>query len=53
MKKALLITAVALGLLAGPAFAQTSAENAGIGGSTLSDDQRDALIAILSGLPRQ
>lgn len=52
MKKAALITAVALGLLAGPALAQSPTDTSLSAGS-LTSDQRDALIAILSGLPRQ
>lgn len=52
MKNIALITAVALGLLAGPALAQSSNDTSG-SAAALSDDQRAALVAILSGLPRQ
>lgn len=52
MKNAILSLAVAIGVLAGPAIAQNTSE-AGAELGTLTQDQRDALIAILSGLPRQ
>lgn len=52
MKNAILSLAVAFGLLAGPALAQNSSES-GLEAGSLTSDQRDALIAILSGLPRQ
>ena len=52
MKNAILSLAVALGLLAGPALAQNTSE-ASVDLGSLTTDQRDALIAILSGLPRQ
>ncbi len=52
MKNALLSLAVATSLLVGPALAQDSGD-AIYDVGTLTEDQRDALISILSGLPRQ
>lgn len=52
MKTAILSLGVALSLLAGPALAAESASTA-IDLGTLTKDQLDSLISILSGLPRQ
>jgi hypothetical protein len=51
MKPIIIAFTLALGLMAGPALAQGSAPAFDL--TTLSDEQRDALVAILSGLPRQ
>jgi len=53
MKNVILSLGVALGLVAAPAFANSSGNANPTSLETLSDAQSDALIAILSGLPRQ
>ncbi|PTX57260.1 hypothetical protein C8N43_1927 [Litoreibacter ponti] len=52
MKRILLSLGVALSLLAGPALASEAASTS-VDLGNLSPDQLDALISILSGLPRQ
>lgn len=52
MKKAILSLAIVASLVAGPALAQNSGEVVLDLGS-LTKDQREALVSILSGLPRQ
>lgn len=52
MKRSILTLGVALSLLAGPALAADGASTA-IDLGSLSKDQLDSLVSILSGLPRQ
>ncbi|RLJ40773.1 hypothetical protein BCF46_3344 [Litoreibacter meonggei] len=53
MKNLILTLGVALGLLAGPVLADSSGGSNPTDLETLSDAQLDALVSILSGLPRQ
>lgn len=53
MKNVILSLAAALSLVAGPALAVSSGVTNPTSAETLSDAQTDALVAILSGLPRQ
>jgi hypothetical protein len=53
MKNVILTLGVVLSLAAGPAFAVSSGVSNPTTLETLSDAQTDALVAILSGLPRQ
>lgn len=53
MKNLIFALSVALSFLAAPAFAVSSGLTNPTEAETLSDTQTDALIAILSGLPRQ
>jgi hypothetical protein len=53
MKNVILALSVAASLMAAPAFAVSSGLTNPTEAETLSDTQADALIAILSGLPRQ
>lgn len=53
MKNVILSLGLALGLSVAPAIASTSGVSEPVEIETLSDAQLDALVAILSGLPRQ
>lgn len=53
MKNVILALGVALSLAASPALAITSGTTDPVDLETLSDAQLDALVSILSGLPRQ
>ncbi|WP_281859655.1 hypothetical protein [Litoreibacter halocynthiae] len=53
MKNVILSFGVVLGLLGGPAIADSTDQSGQTGLETLSEAQLDALVSILSGLPRQ
>lgn len=53
MKTAFLSLGVALALLTAPVSASTAETTTSVDLETLSEDQLDALVSILSGLPRQ
>ena len=52
MKNVILAAATVLGFVAGPAFAVSSGDANPTSVETLTDTQMDALVAVLSGLPR-
>ena len=53
MKNVILSFGVVLGLLGGPAIADSTDQSSPTNLETLSETQLDALVSILSGLPRQ
>ena len=53
MKNLILPVAVVLSMVAIPALAQTETSGDSTSAASITKDQRNALVAILSGLPRQ